>query len=121
MKIGLGKVLGTGTFAAEKGGVGPLDFLALRGRESCPLKADRIQAGELIDLMDDAVGWNVPGHYGIPLNYGTVSDASDLVDAGTSSKEGLVPQSDMAGDHGIVGENIIISDYDVMREMGDGH
>ena len=71
--------------------------------------------------MDDAVGWNVPGHHGIPLNHGAVPDTSELVDAGTSSKESVVPQSDMAGDHGIVGENIIISDHDVMREMSDGH
>lgn len=71
--------------------------------------------------MDNTEGGNVASHAAVALGHREVSNADELVDGGATTEEDFVSNPNVSGDQDIVGENVVVSNGDIVREMRDGH
>ena len=101
--------------------VGLFDVLPFCNGETSTSQSNDVEAGEEIDLVDDAVGRDVAGHAGVALHHGEVANVNELVDGGSASKEDAVAQFAMPGHHDVVRDDVVIADLDIVTEMGNGH
>jgi len=97
------------------------DFASFLGSKAPASESDDIESGELIDLVDDAIGRNIAGHAGVSLDHREVADVDELVNGGPASKERAVPDFGVSGHHYVVGDDVVVADFAIVTEVGDCH
>jgi hypothetical protein len=98
-----------------------LNFLTIFGGKSTTSQANDIEPGKLVDFVRDTIRGDVLGKRAISLAHSEISNVSELMNGSTASKEDFISNSDVPSYHDIVGENVIISDNNVMSNMGNRH
>lgn len=71
--------------------------------------------------MDDTEGGDVSSHAAVALGHREVSNADELVDAGATTEKDLVSNTNVSGDHDIVGQDVVVSNGYIVGQMRDGH
>ena len=71
--------------------------------------------------MGGAVGRDILANTRVSLGHGEIANVDELVKPGATAKENLGAKVAMAGNHDVIGEDVVVPDFDVMGEVGDGH
>jgi len=98
-----------------------LDFRSFLNGEATASEPNDIEAGEEIDLVDNAIRWDVAGHPGVALHHREIADGDELVDRSASAQKDAVAQFTMTRDHHVVRDDVVVPNLDVVSQVGDGH
>ena len=101
--------------------IGPLDFTTSFLIDASTTHAHDIESCQIIELAGNTVGGDIFADCAVALSDTQFANFNELMESGTSAKEGVVGNADMPCQQAVIGDDILVTDSDIMPHMATGH